>query len=563
MGMTNLGGYWAAELKYAGYDHLAITGRSPNPVYLLVRDDEVEIRDASSVWGKDTYEVTPLIRRELKELDVQVVMIGQAGESLVRYASVLTKVGDAAGKTGMGGVMGSKNLKAVAVRGTGGVKVVDPDAFYKVCEETHALLRSGPYYEGIVAEGTAHDVPVQSRIGLRNFGNNLSSVWPEGQNVDEKKWVADHRVKRAGCFCCPLRCMDQEFVPDIGASVLSCVGYIDTVYKGMNSDLDVWYEAEIVCQRYGMDFVNFYATVAWAADLYSRGIITDADTDGIPFVLGTREFLLPVMQKIVKREGIGDLLADGPYLAARRLGRGSDALVYHTKKAPHGSANCWNLPLKALSTAVGPRSDMLLGDGGMLIGGEGDMLKDAEGPKTEYKEWIRSQIGDSKAAESFGYEGKAKLVAHMEKAIAVTDIMLHCKWHGPWMGMPVEADALAKVLSVGTGEGWTGADLMKVGARVRCLERAFEAREGITRQDDSMPSKYFTDSLPGRFPDARLDQALFEKMKSEYYEIMGWDVATGTPTRQTLEQLNMQDVADDLAARGCLPVPVPAEVIVR
>jgi aldehyde:ferredoxin oxidoreductase len=180
--------------------------------------------------------------------------------------------------------------------------------------------------------------------------------------------------------------------------------------------------------------------------------------------------------------------------------------------------------------------------------------------KDYYVDWAERVFGTAAAADPRSYEAKGRLIAFMEKVTAVSDIMLHCRWHGGWQSMPVDADVMANVLSVGTGERWTGQDLMDAAARLRCLERAFEVREGIDRKDDTVPQSYFEKPLPGRFPDDVIDRAEFEKMKDEYYESMGWDVETGVPTPETLNRLDLEDVAGDLAVMGKLPARVQVAV---
>lgn len=555
MGRANFGGYWAPELKYAGYDHLVITGKASKPVYIAIDNDRVEILDATNLWGLDTYHTPTAIQKELREPQAQVVCIGQGGEKQVVFATVMSQLGHGGGKTGMGAVMGSKNLKAVAVRGTKGVKIAKPQKFMEVCLEAHKALKEAPRYEYYSTNGLT-DIPHTYAPDAAILGNYQSTVWDKVSEVDITKFWKEHKYKKVGCFNCPVRCMEYYSVPELGPAITSCVFYIDPTWGLQNADPKLWYEFTCQCQRYGIDPTSTVGMINWATELYEKGIIDEGDTDGVSMVAGSRESTVGMVEKIVKREGFGDLLASGVEKALDKIGRGSEDYMMHVKGIPLVHANRFNLRGSAIAAATGNRGDW--------VGGRTwtpDTLEEitVDLPEPErhmalfaFEEALEKNGLDTSSLTWDSYEGKAALMALQRKLVSVTDMLLNCKYHTTWSMCAVGIELQARQLSAGDVRNWSIEELLEASERVHALERSYNYREGFDRTHDDLPKRFFTQSIPGVYPDDVLDREKFERAKDEYYEAMKWDVKTGAPNRDTLVAMGLEDVAADLDKRGLL-----------
>ncbi|UCD81802.1 MAG: hypothetical protein JSW26_10355, partial [Desulfobacterales bacterium] len=336
--VTNFGGYWGAELRHAGYAHLVIKGASEKPVYMFIDNDRVEVRDADHLWGLDTYQTAVELRRELGDEDIQVLSIGPAGENRVRFACITTNLGDAAGRTGMGAVMGSKKLKAVAVRGTRGVDLADPQRFLELAGDLHRRLRESPaFIESEKSKSTTDTMFNKLYENLLAFGNYQDGRWSKFSRLEPEKFFPRYQVRRAGCFGCPMQCMHLVDIPGSGYGTSFCApfaGFLGTVW---NDDLTVMWEAIILANKLGLDILETGGIIALIMELYEKGIITASDTDGLPMEKGSRDAILKTVHKIAQREGIGDILAEGPQRAAEKLDpRALEYVVDAKGLFPHG-----------------------------------------------------------------------------------------------------------------------------------------------------------------------------------------------------------------------------------
>ncbi|MEE8469756.1 MAG: aldehyde ferredoxin oxidoreductase family protein [Dehalococcoidia bacterium] len=541
LGSANFGGYFAPELKFAGYDHIVFTGRADKPVYLWIENERVEIRDASGVWGKDTYETQAIIRSEVGP-EAQVACIGQAGENLVHFATIQHGLGHAAGRTGLGGVMGSKNLKAIVVRGTKEISIADPEKYLSIVQQLHQEMRSN--------RGIQHE----QKWGV-SFAQDAEKMRAAKGKVPRPVFSSDvflkYGPKRTGCFGCSTQCMDLYSVKAQGGGAISCSLYVNPFYTVRNDDLDVLLECSLWAQRYGVDSISAMGIVAFLMELHEHGVITAKDTDGIAMEWGSKEAILGMFKKIVYREGFGDVLADGILPAADRIGRGARDYANHMKGMPlYESRTAESLiPAKghALSMAMSPRGDTMRA---RATSYEADAL----GSSSEAREKAKRIAGTEKAAIREEYEGKPELVIYSEDVITINDCLSACKYMSTFLNLPFDEKYQAALFSVGTGIETSEEMLFDLAKKVRNLERAFCVREGMTRDTDSLP-KRFMDRPVEQGPDkgAVLKSDEFEKMKSRYYALRGWDIATGIPTREALEQTGLGDVAEDLDRRGKLP----------
>jgi len=558
LGSSNFGGYFGPELKFAGYDNIVITGKADKSVYLWIQNDEVEIRDASHLWGKDTYETQEIIRSEV-DPDAKVACIGQAGENLVHFATVQSGLGHGAGRTGMGAVMGSKNLKAIVVRGTKGITLADPVKYLSIANEIEEELRKHPGIRIRQKYGSSFIVDAPRRREAQEQGT---------RQVFVSDLFLKHNPARIGCFGCPTQCMDLYPVETKGGGVISCTFYEQPFDTVRNVDLYVMLECGLWAQRYGVDIVSSMKMIAWLMELYEKGVITAKDTDGVPMEWGSKEAIMGVFKKIIFREGIGDVLADGILPATKRIGRGSQdyapqikGILLYTQSTPDTL-----IPLKgsALGMVVSSRGDTMRARASALEEGfvkELSLLHtNAYGARkgAEYIESVRQKVktitGTEKAFLHEQYEGKPKLVAYGEDVITINDCLSVCKYCSPFLNYPLTENYQANLFSAGSGIETSVDKLFEYARRVRNLERAFCVREGMTRETDVLPKRFMDSPLKnGLSKGAVLESKKFERMKDEYYTLRGWDVATGIPTWEILEQLGLKDVAQDLEKRGKLP----------
>jgi aldehyde:ferredoxin oxidoreductase len=461
--------------------------------------------------------------------------------------------------------MGSKNLKAVAVRGTRGIAASQPDAFFDLCAAAHDAIRRSPRYSGYWDTGTAMSMDGSRKYGLRIAGHYDSTAWDRGDDVSSFKFFQTHPSKRAGCFACPMQCMNGYNLPGLGAGVTSCMGYTELIWKMKLADMETWWEVTLQCEKYGLDVITVSSLLGWLMGLWEHGVIDERDTGGVRMEWGSRDATVGLIDKIVRREGFGELLAQDPLTIARTIGRGAEDYMVHVKGLPLYGLNYTSFRSKGLAAAVGVRGDQIRGSVRLDLASQSALTAAAtpeERSRLE-KHYVEESLrltGQPRALFALEYEGKARLVADMEDLCAIDDLMIHCKWHSPYQGFPVDAAFLAGMYEAGCGESMSAADLQMAARRVRSLERAYDVRDGVTRERDVLPGRLYEQPMPGFFPDDVVDRAKFEAMKDEYYGLRDWDVRTGIPTRQTLEALDLADVADDLASLDKLPAPVEAVV---
>jgi len=537
---SNFGAYWGPELKFNGFDHLIITGKAEKPCYLWIHDGKVEIREASHLWGQDTFETQKLIQQELGDPEIKVVCIGPAGENLVKFACLISETGDAAGRTGMGAVMGSKNLKAVAVRGFGSVAVARPEEFLELSIQVNREVRESPAYQELSVWGVARGVQMMYQMGFFPVG------YFEDVCVDEvcQKYAApafleQHNIKNVGCFCCPGRCMNFLSVPGLGKGVTSCEPFSGFTGAVWNLDMDTFWEATLLVNKLGIDCTETSASIGLLMELFHEGIITAKETEGIPMERGSKEAILTTIRKIAAREGYGELLAQGQKAFATQIGPAAvEKLDLVKGLAPH-AYEFRSFHGTALMQAVGHRGDPLPLRGSLL---EVDWNHAPEW----FQQVAKEQFGSEEAAIPTSYVGKARAAVISEHMERVPDNLGICKWvYGLFAYQDV--NMAHRLFNLVTGKDWDLEQLLKVSERVRNLERMFDVRQGLTRKDDDLPKKFFEVPLSkGKFAGEVLDRAKFEQMKDEYYEIRGWDKETGIPTREKLVELGLGDVADEV-----------------
>lgn len=576
LGNANIGGDWAAELKYAGVDHLVLTGRAPHPVLLSIRNERVDLLDARGLWGKTTYQTHELVKEALDDPEAKVLCIGPAGERLVSYATVHSNVGNAAARTGMGAVLGSKNVKALAVRGTRGVRVADPDDFFAACMEAQEAVRGSQPYERIVTTGNTLSEYSYVRSGMEAGGSAFEGA-PEFDPSGATEYLAfqrKHEPKRTGCAGCPIHCMENYTIPGIGSTVLSCELWTQLNWEIRNDDMLLWYELVKRCQEMGVDNTSVAMVVQWLTILFERGLIDERVTDGTAVRWGDREAVRWILDALVNRTGLGDVLARGMAATAAHF----DALVPLEQR---GGESTYEYALQvndnpmyginprvngmALSYAVGRRSDCIHDLEGYQFG---IVAAAAYAGKTDEERRAQMEAeaaaaveftGNPRAGDPESVEGKAAAVHENGVITGIADMAGSCKWHTKWLGFDLTPEHYAAALSAGLGRRVTADDLCTASLRLRNVERALECKMGRRRENDTIPRKEFGRPVSRGPWKGRLgvDEAGLERMKDEYYGLRGWDLETGVPLEETLLSYGLGDIAADLAREGILPARSP------
>jgi len=559
IGDSQSGGFWPAELKFAGFDAIIIRGKASSPVYLWIHNGKAELRDASHLWGKITGDVEGAIRQELGDEKIEVMQIGPAGEKMVRFACLINMCNRANGRTGMGAVMGSKNLKAVAVRGDQKPAVVDKEALTKLARwGAKALPTSNA--SGLSKYGTANVVSVQQEAGglpTFNFTSGVFDGWKaiDGPTMYETilKGREDGKQDRKGrdtCFGCIIRCKRVAEIqegpykvdPLYGGPEYETVATLGS-YCGVDN-LAATAKANEICSKYGLDTISCGATIAWAMEAFEARVLNLEDTGGLELRFGNAEAMVKLTEMIGNRQGFGDVLAEGSARAAEQLGRGAEFLI--TSKGQEAPAHMPHVKRSlALIYAVNPFG--------------ADHMSSDHDPSYEvafetFKDRLAT-IGLTKPQEpqSLGSE-KVNFARKTQHLHSLLDSLSLCQfaWGPSWQLYGPEE--IVKMVQAVTGWDVTIEELLTVGERRLNMLRAFNAREGINRNQDKLPEKFFKEGLKGGPSDGwvvKKDE--FEAALDEYYRQSGWDVETGTPTGETLEQLGLGWVSDSCSSSSWKP----------
>jgi aldehyde:ferredoxin oxidoreductase len=541
---SSAGGDWGAELKYAGYDHVVLSGSAEKPVYLWIDDGKVELRDAHHLWGKGTRETDRLIKEELGDDKIQTALIGPAGENKVLFATVVISLFASASRCGVGTVMGSKNLKAIAVRGSGGLQPVDKRSFRELSIRLIELLRKDPFMQELHRYGSSGMVSLLNQMGIMpafNFqrGQMEGVEKLSGQYCEKEGFIVGSRACRGCTVACRLivRSKDHQYgefrdsgpwVETICALGSQC-GHTDTeaVLKGNH-----------LCMDYGLDVSSAGHSISWAMETYEKGVIRDEQTDGLDLHFGNPEIVLALIRRIAFREGrLGDLLANGTKRASEKIG---------------GDSWKWAIQARGLEmTMVDPRVMKGYGLGFALNPRGPDHLSAAPiaelGFTEEAENLIEKIAGDRKYAKATATEKKPEIVRWHEEVFCAMDGFGICymvtnvstpKGLGP--------EHMRELFEYGTGMTLTEEELMRAGRRIFTLERAFNVREGLRREDDKLPWRMMNEPLAdGPDKGAMTSKEELDRMLDEYYEIVGWDKVSGIPMRETLENLGLINLCGD------------------
>lgn len=535
-GTTNAGGPFGAEIKYAGYDTIIIEGQAQKPVYLWINDDNVEIREARHLWGKTTQDTRRTLQREVGYADAAVVSIGPGGENLVRFACVISDLGRAFAKCGMGAVMGSKKLKAIVVRGTRGVKVALPKQLEEVAREMLQDWKAlDEMYQGRLVYGQSNMMELINALGILPTNNFQKGTFPEAEPLYGQHMIEDHFLRQPkACFSCCAPCDKIHVITKgrfKGTWGIGMEGGIGQWYLGCAmgvNDLEIAVRAACLCDMYGIDAAEIGVLVPWAMECFQRGILTERDTGGLRLEWGDGEAVLKLLEMITYRYGFGDLLAEGVKKASETVGKGSEAFAMHVKGSAIDSADPRGTKGWALGHAVSSRgADHCMGS---LL--------------SEYRMcgWdpVRGEVRNGQLVDPYTEENKAAMRTWIEDVYAFQNMMQTCEfiyYYFPKIGLAAQ---MVKLYNSVTGLSLTDRDVMHIGERVINLEHAYNVREGWTRRDDTLPERFLKEPLP-EGPAKGLVVNL-EFMLDEYYRLRKWS-SSGLPTKAKLLELDLEDVA--------------------
>lgn len=535
LGDSSFGGHFGAELRHAGFDHLVISNRSDKPIYLRISDGNIYFHDAQHLENCDTFELQDVIRQELKDDLVQVACIGPAGRKQVRFASVIHGYGgNAAGRTGMGALMGSKNLWAIAVRGRQPLLTHSPEKLMEVVKKHYQIIKSSKGYEATATYGTLIRLNNSRMVGFEGGLNHQFNMMEKGgEELDADYFLKKFEVSKKACFNCPIHCKHVWQIKQRGSKGLHGIGmeYYGAGGFGSQCGSGSWetiLEAFDLCNRYGLDASSTSAYVAWVMELYQRGIITREDTGGLPLEWGSREAIIGLIHQIIEGRNLGGILAEGWQEAARKIGKNAGRYMNQIKNLSIEPDDVRAFKAKSLGLATSTRgSDHLRSR---------YTMEEFHLP-SEVSEKI---TGRPVPQDPGAYEGKAWAVFWSECLCAVTDALGICKFATKWLSPSLLSFAeLAELIAVSTGLELTEQQVMKIGERIYNVERLFITREGIRRKDDSVHWRMREPYTHGYLKGTCIDEEKFQKLLTEYYRVHQWD-EEGIPPAKTLEGLEIE-----------------------
>lgn len=525
---SEVGEFWGAEFKSAGFDVVIIEGKSPEPVYLYIHDGEAQIKSASGIWGKDTKETIGAIRDAENDKKARVALIGPGGENKVRFACIMHGLEDAAGRGGLGAVMGSKNLKAVAVRGTFKPTVANPE-IVKALRKW--MVDNLDKVANFTSFGTGGAMTYYEQVGNLPIRNFRDGTFPGVTNITAQAIKETIRVGMNGCFACPVKC---KKVVEIKEPYEVDKAYGGPEYETLGAfgsscgidDLAAISKASALCNAYSIDTISTGGTIAFAMECFENGILTTEETGGIDLKFGNADAMLKMVEAIAHREGLGDILAEGSARAAKKIGNGAEAFSIQVKNLelpmheprlnkamalgfmvnPHGADHCCNLIDLAFKDA-GDTPSVTVPDA-VPLGMESAPFDDI-GPK------------------------KIALLKIVQLKKIIFDSLTLCQF------LPYSYEQTAELTAGVTGWNTTVMEQLRAAERTMTMCRLFNIRQGLTAEDDKLPGRFFEPTTDGALSETALDPEKMETAKRYYYALMGWD-EKGVPTPEKLEELGIQ-----------------------
>jgi aldehyde:ferredoxin oxidoreductase len=524
-GEANVGGSWGVHIKKAGYDGIIVTGKANTPVYLWIHDDGVEIRDAEEVWGRDSYESAAHIKGETNKR-ASVAVIGQSGERLAPLAGIphIGQIVRSAARTGLGAVMGSKNLKAMAVFGSGEVPVADPDGLKASIAAHMEHVRAAT--EAFSKYGTSGGVDNYEKIGNFPIKNWQGSHWEGAAKISGVAMHDSVLVGRRGCWACPIACGRHVKIEEGPYAGLHSEGpeYESVGTLGgecMIDDLEALCQANSLCNRYGLDTISTGATIAFAMEAYEKGILTIKDTDGIELTWGNTEAFIDVIHKMGLREGIGELMSRGSRAMAEEIGHNSIEFAVHVKGLEPSAHDPRRFFSQAVNYATAARG----------------ACHNASWSHAYEMALTMPDLGIEEPQDPFGVDGKAEFTAKMQNYQTAMDCLVMCRF--TQIGGAVTISHILDWLEIVTGRTLDASEYLQIGERVFNLKRMYNTRLGISRKDDLLPPRFLTlnrdaEDLPNQLPP-------IGQLLSDYYQCRDW-TEEGIPSPEKLAELGLDQI---------------------
>ena len=530
-GESHAAGFFGAELKLAGYDAIMFTGASSDPVYLHIEDSNVELRDASHLWGKDVFETDDILR-EGHDRKYRTLSIGQAGENLVRFAAVMNDRDRASARSGLGAVMGSKKLKAVCVKGTGKLEVADPKNYLKQMDIFYKRMLANPFTPGRVKYGTTSLVELMQHIGRLPSYNMKQGVFEGFEKISGDAINEKYLVKARADYSCLQRCGRYTSVKSGPYAFTGGAPEFETQSsmgsRCGNDNLESVLYGHHLANQYGMDTISLGGTISWAMEAWDEGLLTAEDTDGIDLSWGNAETIVKLTKMIALREGFGDVLADGSAAAAERIGRGTEKYVMAVKRQEIAGQE--------------PRAQKSMGLAAVTAARGADHLYafpvlDEAG----FDEDIKKRFGEEylpEMADRLNPKYKGIMVKECEDFMVMVESVGLCKY-GTQIPPEFFYEDIALALKIHNGLDLTVKQLQEIGERIVNLNRLFNARFGVTRKDDCLPDRLTKEKAPVGPPAGQVVE--LDQMLTEYYDVRGWDQETGLPLKETLVRLGLEN----------------------
>ncbi len=545
---SNAGGYFAAEMKYAGFDAIIVSGISYTPVYLYIHDSCVCLKSAKHIWGKGTRETENIIRSELQNNRIKTLSIGPAGENLLKSACIIVDGGRAAGRGALGAVMGSKNLKAIAISGSRKLRIYNRQTLRTEVNKCLNMINRCEIVNKFRTDGspsTIYHANHMCRLPVRNFQDDHWDECKIKMVLPDK--FEKYKMRNKACFNCPIYCSSYYNIRDGEFRGVNCEGFQANLIWDYMSKMDMTNPAaalriQELCLDYGLDIDNSSGVISWAMELYEKGLLSRKDTNGLALDWGNYNSIIKLLHMLVHKEGLGELLSLGIMQASQSMGRETEYYAIQVK-GQELAESIRSLKGWGLGTVVAPRG-----------GGHLDGAITTEIARISSEESI-AWFGVSTAGEPTTYKGKATAVFWMERFKAVIDTMGICCFATKWLNQDlIGMEEISKLFTAATGLDLSPEELMLTGQRVHNLEKAFNTcHKKFSREDDRPPKRLMEEPVKsGLYKGEKLKERCWDEMLDEYYLLHDWDRKTGWQTLKSLKRLRMPDVVERLSKKNLL-----------
>jgi len=526
---SQVGEYWGTELKRAGYDVIIIEGKSETPVYIHINDDEISIRDAAHLWGQETRETQQQIRSEFGDEKIRVMLIGPGGENLVRYACIMNGLYDAAGRGGLGAVMGSKRLKAIAVRGSGKIGIADPEKLRELRKRLAGNIEKVEILKGWREAGTGFDMDTGVMIGDVPIRNWRDGDFPNIKSITAITLRDTISAGMDGCFSCTIRCKKKakfeepyKVDPAYGGPEYETLASLGS-NLGID-DLKSIVKGNELCNAASLDTISTGGVIAFCMECYEQGLLNKEQTDGLELTWGNANAMLECIHRIIRREGFGDILAEGINKVAQWVGQNSEQFAIQVKGLDPGQHEPRLMPSMGLGFMVNPHG--------------ADHCCNVHDTKFAFKPGMQS-MNALGFHDPVSQEDISPRKVGLFKVEHLRQVLFDCLAMCHLASVPVDIPTIAEVVNAVTGWHTGAMELIRIAERVMTTARLFNVREGFTDDDDRLPKRFFESKTSGALADRALDPEEMERAKRYYYTLMGWD-SGGVPLPERVEELYIE-----------------------